>query len=261
MERPGPQRLLPVPLLAIVVLVVAVGSDVTARGSSSFTPACVTPGAMTSEMVTYPPTSSMNVTKGETVLVPIVAIGARLDPTSRPEGPRLLQGLAPMSYEPHPTLPGAFSRTFTQAIAVPTTLTYGGAPVVGYVTYVNQHNDDKSAFFGNSDSQGTLGIDLKRVILGAKTLRVRAGFDSARLSIVVTGFRRARTYAHIVSATGRPLRDVPLGVAQGGIPCGVMRSEILFDGATPGTWKVIVNTKARSRSIAGGAVSSIRVTR
>lgn len=250
-------------LAAAVVLTPTVGATAASGAgarASSFIPDCVRPGATTSQTIDYGQSANQVVAKGETVLVPSIVRGGRLDSLSLPKSSELPQGLAPMTYTPG-AMPGLFDRTFAQAVTVPTTLSYAGGVAVGYVTFVNQYGEDRSTFFGNSGSAGFVGIDLKRVIIGARTLRVRKSLGDVRLAIDVTGFRRAQTYAHIVSAKGRLLRHVKLSRAASGNTCGDRRDEILFNGATPGTWTVVVNTSRNSRSATRGAVGTIKVTR
>jgi hypothetical protein len=269
MTRSGARKL-PVLLMTGVVMTgvaIAVAASASASAStgvaraSAFTLGCVKPGASTSETINdYPPSANQSVTKGETVLVPSIVRGAKLDSAALPKSAELPQGLGPMTYTPD-AIPGLYKRTFMQRIKLPATVAYAGGQAVGYITFVNQYNDDKSTYFGNDNSAGYIGIDLKRVIIGAKTLRVRKDSGDVRLAIVATGFRKSQTYAHIVSASGRLLRHVKLSRSASANPCGDARDQILFNGATTGTWKVIVNTSRTSRATAGGAVGTIRVTR
>jgi hypothetical protein len=267
MTRPSAPKLPVVFTTSVALAVIAVAVSASAAAptgvarASAFTPDCVKPGASTSETINnYSPSANQIVTKGETVLVPIIVRGAKLDSVELPKSAELPQGLGPMTYTPD-AIPGLYKRSFMQRITLPTTVAYAGGQAVGYSTFVNQYNDDKSTYFGNNNSSGYIGIDLKRVIIGAKTLRVRKDFGDARLAIIATGFRKSQTYAHIVSSRGRLLRHVKLSRSASGNPCGDGRDDILFNAATPGTWKVIVNTSRTSRATAGGAVGTIRITR
>jgi hypothetical protein len=267
MTRSGARKLpvLLVTSVALAMSAVAVSASTGVARASIFTPDCVKPGASTTEMITYPgPSANRIVTKGETVLVPSIRRGAQLHPPSAglPKSAWLPQGLGPMTYTPDtdPGFSGQYKRSFMQKITLPSTVAYAGGQAIGYTTFVNQYSDDNT-YFGNNDSAGFIGIDLKRVIIGAKTLRVRKGFGDARLTILTTGFRTSQTYAHIVSSSGRLLRHVKVVGFEGLDPCGDRGGEILFNGATPGPWKVIVNTSKTSRATTGGAVGTIRVTR
>lgn len=266
MTRSGARKL-PGLLVTSVVLAISAVAGSASTGvarASIFTPDCVKPGASTSEMITYGPSANRVITKGQTVLVPSIRRGAQLYPPSAglPKSAWLPQALGPMTYTPDtdPGFSGQYKRSFRQRITLPTRVAYAGGQAIGYTTFVNQYSDDNT-YFGNNDSAGLIGIDVKRVIIGAKTLRVRKGFGDARLTILTTGFRKSQTYAHLVSPSGRLLRNVKVVGFEGLDPCGDRGGEILFNGATPGTWKVIVNTSKTSRARTGGAVGTIRVTR
>lgn len=244
------------PTLCLLGGLAVVPSGASAVGLTT-TPKCVKPGAITTVLMDYSPVgpSQQSRQQARTIIEPNVyaatGSGGGLKPKAAVTFP-----FAPVTYAPSSALPGTLEPSFTQQVQLPTALSYDGLPVLSYYTRVEAYDASGTVSYGFDGRTADIEVDVPRVIPSATKVR-RGG----SMNVLAVGYGAGRKgYVHVVGPKNKRLRrvEVPSSPAPG---CGRRLVQVSFKKAQPGSYKLVLNTSATSRSAAGGASAKVRVTR
>lgn len=221
-----------------------------------YTPSCAPPGGIVNVAHDFSSIPNKAYETGGTVLWPEVWKGldgvVETDYAKRFEPARVAFG-----YREDPFIRGSWIPEFRQPLAMPAPEEFEGLPIVDYQTFIQPYGKDGTEY--TNDAHSTIYPDFgPRLYLADKKVKA---IRHARTFYMVRGFRKSTTYAHVISSRGKVFRHQRLRPASGDDTCGRTFGELKLHGIKPGTFKVVVNKSRTSKSAAGGASRTIRVTR
>ncbi|MTD43629.1 hypothetical protein GKE82_04745 [Conexibacter sp. W3-3-2] len=220
-------------------------------------PSCVKPGAITTITAQYGPVGPTQQTRQQarTIIVPNVYAASGTSGGLRPAN-AVTFPFAPVTYAPSATFPGGFDPSFTQQVQLPAATSYGKLPVLSYDTRVEAFDAAGTTSYGFDGRTTTIEVDVPRVI--PTSTRVRQGESVSVLAVGYGALRKG--YLHVVGSNGKRLRRVEVPSSPAG-SCGRRLVFVSFKGARRGSYRIVLNTSPTSRSAAGGASTTVRVTR